>query len=152
MVTGDPVPQGSTKAFAVKGRAFTTSTNAGPLARYRNDIRNAYVTHPARAGTVEPDPDMLPTFHGGVVLTVEFLFKRPASHYNSRGLLKDDTYAKPAPFWVEKKPDLDKLIRAVGDALTGFAYADDAEVVAVHAHKKWAQSSSTYIIIENVDA
>jgi crossover junction endodeoxyribonuclease RusA len=36
-------------------------------------------------------------------------------------------------------PDLDKLQRAVGDALTmSGAIKDDARIVSWHAHKKWA--------------
>lgn len=33
------------------------------------------------------------------------------------------------------KPDIDKLLRAVLDALTGIAYEDDSQVIAVNASK-----------------
>lgn len=144
-VTGKPVPQGSTKAFAVKGRAFTTSTNAGPLARYRNDIRNIWTTSPKRNERLEPDP-----VDGEVVMVIDFTFARPKNHYlpaNSRR--KERELREDAPTYVTGKPDLDKLIRAVGDALTGYAYKDDAQVVQVVAHKRWGDTASTHITVSS---
>jgi len=36
-----------------------------------------------------------------------------------------------------KRPDLDKLIRSVLDALTGTCYRDDSQVVTIEAQKVW---------------
>jgi Holliday junction resolvase RusA-like endonuclease len=36
-----------------------------------------------------------------------------------------------------KRPDLDKLVRAVMDALTGTCYTDDSQVVRLRASKVW---------------
>lgn len=140
IVPGDPIPQGSMKAFAVKGKAFTTSSNAGPLARYRNDIRNAYGE---RYG-------MEDSLANSISVHIVFTFKRPASHYNAKGQLKGVTYAKPAPDWVTKKPDIDKLIRAVLDALSFYAYEDDAQVVHVDAIKRWGERSETAITVKEM--
>lgn len=143
LVPGTPVPQGSTKAFAVKGKAFTTSTNAGPLARYRNDIRNIWVVSPLKGDAPDPMPE-----RGPFVLIIDFAFARPASHYlpaNSRR--KERELRENAPLFVEKKPDLDKLIRAVCDALTGYAYIDDSQVTQVQASKRWAETPSTHITV-----
>jgi len=144
-VTGKPIPQGSTKAFAVKGKAFTTSTNAGPLARYRNDIRNIWTTSPKKGERLEPDP-----VDGEVVMVIDFTFARPKSHYlpaNSKR--KERELREDAPAYVIGKPDLDKLIRAVGDALTGYAYKDDAQVVQVVAHKRWGEAARTHITVSS---
>lgn len=47
------------------------------------------------------------------------------------------------------KPDVDKLIRGVLDALTGAAWQDDAQVVNVNADKVWADGAPhTSIIID----
>jgi Holliday junction resolvase RusA-like endonuclease len=35
------------------------------------------------------------------------------------------------------RPDLDKLVRAVGDSLTGIAYVDDSQVTALIANKRY---------------
>jgi crossover junction endodeoxyribonuclease RusA len=37
-----------------------------------------------------------------------------------------------------RKPDLDKLVRAVLDALTGIAYEDDSQVASIKASKLWS--------------
>lgn len=37
------------------------------------------------------------------------------------------------------RPDLDKLIRAVLDALTGVAFVDDSQVVEIHASKHYGE-------------
>ena len=65
-------------------------------------------------------------------LTVRF--PRPKSHYRTgkhAGQLKLD-----APVWVNKAPDLDKLVRAVCDALTAAGvWIDDSQVATLHARK-----------------
>lgn len=38
-------------------------------------------------------------------------------------------------------PDLDKLLRAVGDALSGIAYHDDRQVVSITGHKRYADDT-----------
>jgi Holliday junction resolvase RusA-like endonuclease len=46
-------------------------------------------------------------------------------------------------------PDLDKLIRAVLDALTGIAYEDDAQVVEIKASKTYDESTGVLILIQS---
>jgi crossover junction endodeoxyribonuclease RusA len=41
-----------------------------------------------------------------------------------------------------KKPDLDKLIRAVLDALTGIGYEDDSQVVMIDAIKEYVRDGA----------
>jgi Holliday junction resolvase RusA-like endonuclease len=43
-----------------------------------------------------------------------------------------------------KRPDLDKLVRAVLDSLTGVCYEDDSQVIRLRASKVWA----SYTLIE----
>lgn len=45
-------------------------------------------------------------------------------------------------------PDLDKLIRAVLDALTGVCYGDDAQVVSINAHKIYGAGAGVEIRLE----
>lgn len=45
---------------------------------------------------------------------------------------------KPAPHMVQK-PDLDKLLRALNDGLTGIAFHDDSQVVYIKATKRRAK-------------
>jgi Holliday junction resolvase RusA-like endonuclease len=42
-----------------------------------------------------------------------------------------------APSFVTRRPDLDKLIRSVLDAITGVLIQDDSQIVGLHAVKKY---------------
>ena len=66
---------------------------------------------------------MFPWQRDGVQLGTSFIMRRPR---NRRG--RD----------CDVKPDGDKLHRAVGDALTGILYRDDAQIVA-GSYRKWYQ-------------
>jgi crossover junction endodeoxyribonuclease RusA len=63
-----------------------------------------------------------------VELEVMFYLERPATVPFSK---------RAAP---TVPPDLDKLIRAVGDALTGVVYDDDSQIVRVLAWKTYADA------------
>jgi Holliday junction resolvase RusA-like endonuclease len=66
-----------------------------------------------------------PPMTGPLVLTATFYFPRPKAHYRTgkhAGELRPD-----APFWHSVKPDGDKLVRAIGDALAGIVARDDAQ-------------------------
>jgi Holliday junction resolvase RusA-like endonuclease len=79
------------------------------------------------------------TLTGPVRVWVRFTFERPPSHYRTgrnRHLL---TAAAPAMPTLDKIGDLDKLIRAIFDALTDAeVWADDRLVVDVRARKVYA--------------
>jgi Holliday junction resolvase RusA-like endonuclease len=59
-----------------------------------------------------------------VELVADFYVRRP------KGLPKR---------WVHaiKKPDLDKLLRAIGDGLTGVVWRDDSQVISISATKHY---------------
>jgi crossover junction endodeoxyribonuclease RusA len=74
-------------------------------------------------------------------LVVVFYFPRPKSHYGARGL-------KPsAPGWVTRTPDLDKLVRAVGDSLTGVCVRDDSLIVELVAMKRYADGEPARALV-----
>ncbi len=77
-----------------------------------------------------------PTMTGAVIVAAEFTFPRPLSHY---GTGRNAGRLKPsAPTHKTGKPDLDKLERALGDALTQAAViADDALIVGWETRKIW---------------
>lgn len=63
---------------------------------------------------------------GPVMLGAEFLLPRPKGHYRTgkrAGELKLD-----APLWCMRQ-DLDKLVRAIQDAMTEIVWHDDSQVV-----------------------
>ena len=74
-----------------------------------------------------------------VAIEVTFYFKRPKLHYDSKKILRQD-----APTFVTNrlKGDIDKLLRALLDGLTGSAFADDSQVVKIVADKKYCELES----------
>lgn len=111
-VLGNPQPKGSARAFVVKGRPVITSAN--PKAKnWAQDIRTAIQNWP----------------HGvlNVAFNVQlsFTFARPASVSEKKR--PDHTV----------KPDADKLIRTVLDALTGICWKDDAQVTSIQCWKRY---------------
>lgn len=127
-VYGTPVPQGSARAFAIPGkdgarpRAVVVSDNKKSLAHWRTQIGNE-ARQVIRAGDVTGEPP--PDFNGPIAVDVIFTFNRP------RSVSKKE---RPYP---SVKPDIDKLGRAVLDALTGILFKDDAQVVGLHLAKRY---------------
>lgn len=94
-----------------------------------------------RSGVVEWP--MVPT--GGVMMGLVFRLRRPQSHLTARGLMGAEGERNPDPW---HKPDLDKLTRAILDALgkpagrenpdPGLIYNDDAQVSRAPLEKVYA--------------
>lgn len=64
------------------------------------------------------------------------IFRGPVSVNLTFCLIKPKSTSKKIKFPC-KQPDLDKLIRAAGDAMTGTIVLDDKQIVQVHARKEW---------------
>ena len=58
---------------------------------------------------------------------------RPKAHLRANGDVKEAAQT----LIHTKKPDIDKLVRLVLDALTGIAYVDDSQVVLLYAEKSY---------------
>lgn len=122
-VDGTPQTKGSAKAFMRPGARFPTVVNDNE----RNKSWEAQIKHML---FIQPL-----TFHRelAVSLDLEFRFHRPKGHYGSG---KKAQSLKPnAVKRHVSRPDLDKLVRSVGDALKGIAYADDSQVFQIAARK-----------------
>lgn len=119
IVPGVPVPAGSHRAFLIAGRARIAPANKMQRSWQR------VVSECAAEAWQDREPIL-----GSVFLDVVFHFSRPKSHYKTSGYLK-----KSAPICCATRPDLDKLLRAIGDALTGIVWRDDSQVVGVYARK-----------------
>jgi len=81
---------------------------------------------------------------GPVRVEAVFTFPRPKGHYGSgrnAGQLKQS-----APVHCDKAPDLDKLLRAIGDALTGVVLVDDSRIVEVAARKTYGTPGARILI------
>ena len=120
-VGGEPVPQGSTKSFYIKklNRVVTTHGNKNTN-RWRERIAHeAQCTDEARPCTFFTDDR-----RQGYDVQLSFVFTKPKS--------------TPKKFKLNtKRPDLDKLIRAVLDGITDVLIPDDALVVSITASKSY---------------
>jgi len=122
-VWGTAAPQGS-KRHVGKGLMLESSDRVRP---WRQDVRFAALEERP------PNWDMATPMR----LDLVFWFPRPATHYGTRNgisYLKANAPIEPVSARIG---DIDKLQRAVFDALTGVAYLDDRQVVEVEARKAY---------------
>lgn len=125
-VIGKPEPQGSARAFYIKklGRAVITSDNA-KLKPWRQQV-SGMAMEAMKGYQVQA---------AGTAIRVEarFYFDRPKSI--KRTALKTT------------KPDADKLLRAILDALTGIVFNDDAQVTECFVTKSFGQPARVEIAV-----
>jgi Holliday junction resolvase RusA-like endonuclease len=120
-VFGTPAPQGSTRAFVVGNRAVTTNKGTPGQMAWRDSV--AQMAHTMAQGLGDDAP-----MTGALRLAVTFRFPMPASRSKAVRALGE------AP--KTTAPDLDKLIRSVGDALqAGGLVQDDARFSTITASK-----------------
>lgn len=116
-VFGVAQPQGSAKAFMPKGARFPIVTSDNPqLKGWRQLVAQAASQALEGAGQFEDGP---------VRLVAEFHLPRPKA------------LGKKARAHMTR-PDVDKLARAIGDALTGVVWRDDSQVVQLKVSKCYA--------------
>ncbi len=127
VVAGIPAPQGSKRVF-VRGGRVSLVESCARVKPYRALVSLAASQARTEAPTQQP-----------VGIAIAFVFVRPKSHYTSKGALRAGAPTHPG------KPDIDKLCRAVLDALTGILYHDDAQVVSLNASKRYGVASMTAI-------
>lgn len=142
-VLGRPRPQGSMRTLVPKrgSKPITIPSDTG-IYKYRADIQAAW-------DRVFGSPAPL---EGPVTLHAVFLFRRPDSHFYppapTKGRAAREVLKPPhEDVHYLSTPDVDKLARAVGDALTGFAYVDDKQVTTLWADKRWGDADMTIIDI-----
>lgn len=122
-VAGEPVPKGSMIGLRRGQRVVLVAGNETKLRHWRE-----HVTNTARARAALTDA---PRFHGPLAVTLAFFVTRPASVTPTK---------RPRP---SVPPDIDKLARAILDALTQAAvWDDDGQVVELHAAKHYALTTA----------
>lgn len=115
-VEGRPFPQGSKSYKGHRGGKPILVESSNGVGPWRAKIA---VEARRRGGMLDPVP---------IGATVDFVMPRP----------KQAPKRRPTPPAV-KRPDLDKLVRAVFDALTGTWIADDSLIVTLHTSKRIAE-------------
>lgn len=83
---------------------------------------------------------------GPLALDALFYFPRPKSHYRTGKRAAE--LKETAPAHCATKPDTDKLLRAIGDALTGIVCRDDSQFVLVTARKLYGSPRAVVTVRE----
>jgi crossover junction endodeoxyribonuclease RusA len=112
-VFGLAAPQGSARAFMAGGKPVITSANKN-LGHWRRLVADA-------------SQNYAQMHDGPVAVVLQFYMQRPK------------TVKRHLPTTT---PDLDKLIRAVGDSLTGIMWHDDSQVTSLTADKTYADEDN----------
>lgn len=134
-VIGIPQQQGSKKGYYNPqiGRVQITETNKAKLKPWRAEVTGCVAQAMADTGWTTLDEP--------VEVEIAFYHPRPKGHYGTgrnAGVLKPT-----APEWKSTSPDIDKLTRAVLDALTASrVFRDDARVARLVVEDRWADAAT----------
>jgi crossover junction endodeoxyribonuclease RusA len=112
VVDSEPRAQGSMVSVQKGARGAVRHQSAPRLYYWRDKVKE-------RAATKMLEEGQLEAWTGPVGIRISFGIKAP----------QDAKHGYP------KAPDLDKLVRAVLDALTGVCYKDDSQVVTIQSEK-----------------
>ena len=142
VVRGRPAPQGSKRAFAVRGKGGVPTGRVAVVESSHDRVRSwrAAVIDACDgyggsllAGACTP-------LDGPLSVSMTFYLPRPKGHY---GTGRNAAVLRPgAPSLPAGKPDTDKLARATGDALTDAGiWRDDGQVTDLHLVKRYADGN-----------
>jgi Holliday junction resolvase RusA-like endonuclease len=127
-VYGIPVPQGSKTRWGTEDNPHTRAWRA---------------TVAEQAAQLGAEPLL-----GPVSVTVSFVFPRPKAHYRTGKFA--DQLRPAAPMWHTSVPDLDKLQRAIGDALAGVLIRNDSQICAWHVEKTYGAMPRADVTVESL--
>ncbi len=145
-IPGKPRAKGSYIPIVPKGggRAFLKNSDAH-LAEWTNLIRIAWNNRPSDHHGLHPwgFPSNDTCFEVEVLCEMD----RPKSHFGTGKNAKIFKKSAPAVLHCPRTPDNDKVLRAILDALTGYAWKDDKQVVMCQCRKCWSTLDMTSIVI-----
>lgn len=131
-VRGEPVPQGSMKIMPITripAGGLLIQTIPQLLSKVTMTSDNSKLK-PWRMEVADAALDEMSAFElspiEGAAVKVQAIFAFPylKSHFKSDG----ETLKNSTPLFKQSRPDTDKLCRALGDAMTGIIFKDDAQV------------------------
>lgn len=116
-VEGEPVSQGSKNGFIRGNRVVMVESGGAKLAKWRKQV--------ATIASQEAADAKMELYDGACAVDLTFYMPKPKSKPKTQTL-------------VSTKPDIDKLIRAVLDSLTGTIITNDSRVVDIVARKRYS--------------
>ncbi len=130
-IFGRPQQRGSKVPVPKRGGGWIEK-DGWPILKDANDKSRAWMDAVKATAADAYRGELL---RGPIGLELVFYFKRPSSHFGSG---RNVSVLKPsAPQMHTQSPDLDKLVRCIGDALTGSIYVDDRQVCAIHCRREY---------------
>ena len=161
-VSSEPQAKGSMTAFLVGWPARTWSyiKKQAALIKLSESIKNGKYPQISLTSTnknlkkwekkvkekaesaMAAEPGML---EGAIRVSITFFMKRPKTHF---GTGKNAAIMKAWAIvaYHVKKPDLDKLLRAAIDPMTGTIFKDDSQVVEIAARKRFAKKRNGIVV------
>ena len=138
VVYGIARPQGS-KRYVGKGIMVEASPH---VRQWRQDVASAALD------SKPPEWNPYLDFH----VEVEFVYARPKSHFGTGRNAHLIKHTAPANPTSRAQGDLDKTCRALLDACTDILFADDSQVVALTARKRYAKPNEPNCTFVKVSA
>jgi Holliday junction resolvase RusA-like endonuclease len=140
-VAGVPVPKGSKRVVPIRrGGALIrhAAIEAPKVKQWETIVRETAHDAAVRAGLTEPS-------NAPVEVEITFWIQRPQGHYRTG--THSDQLRPSAPIHPATKPDVDKLARAILDAITGILITDDSRVIRIAARKVYGWPPAADITI-----
>lgn len=122
-VPGNPQTKGSTRAFMPKGWNRAIVTNDNPKAKAWQQLISEHASLALAHAKLQPFSD------GAVIVDAWFYFPRPQKFLIPKWAHVDVPHTT--------KPDGDKCLRVVKDALSKVVYRDDSMVIDAYVHKRY---------------
>lgn len=132
---GEAVGKGRPRVTASRGK-FAHAYTPQKTKDFENAIRFEFM-----ASNCEP----MPVYKREQSLKAEVLIGAsiPKSYSKKKQALCRDGMIVPA-----KKPDVDNVLKAVFDALQGYAYEDDSQIVVIHAEKMYSEEPFVEVVLD----
>jgi len=149
-VPGTPVAQPRPRA-----RAYLVKDENGAYMRDRfgRPVPRAQIYDPGTAdcwqgavrGAARPYGPPAP-FEGPMHVRLEVRLPRPKCHYREGRFF--DRLREDAPQWPVQRPDIDNLVKAILDGLTGIMWQDDGQVCQLEVVKFFSSSPGVVVELE----
>lgn len=125
VVMGNPIPKGRPRLS--KWGTYTPKTTV----QYEKLVRDTFISKGYQK------------LNGGVILTLNIYIQIPKSTSKKMKEEMENQYHTG-------KKDADNIIKAVTDAMNGYAYDDDGQICEIYATKKWSEYPRVVIQLQEV--